>query len=356
MKALLILFLFAQAQLFLASMAFGYRCRQARFVMGTVARVEVWQRDEASCQIALETAFAQIKMVDQLMSNFKPDSDLARINQQGAISPVKVDPLTFKAIALSLDYSRLTHGAFDITVGPLVEAWGFYSGQPSFPSKAELRTRLALVGYEAIELDPKASTVFLAKRGMKLDLGGIAKGFALDQAAQALANLGVSTAMLDLGGNLYFLGEPVQGSLWKAALVDGRNLDLIRILLDIKGGAVASSAAYERFFEWEGKRYGHIIDPGQGRPAWGLLSATVIAPLATQADALSTALYVMGLDQGLRLLERLAEVEAILVTEDSTVRTSSGLECVTPEKAEGKLRCTISPKNSTYPGSGRAPN
>ncbi len=316
------------------------------FSMGTSFEIAVRLTagvDSAAAARAVEEAFGTIAHLDSLLSTYLPESDISHINGGAGGGHVGVDPLVVAVLDSSLYYWELTGGAFDVTVGPLLELWGFRGGEPKVPGSGELAAALDLVGSSGLDLDPEGSSARLRRRGQKVDLGGIGKGFALDEAARALRSGGVSHAVLNSGGNLLFMGEASEGEPWKAGIAHPRSPGEVIAAFEASEVAVSTSGDYERFFVSDGVRYPHILDPRTGRPAAELSSVTVIAPSATGADALSTALVVLGAAEGMDLVESLPGVEAAIVEAPGGasgvlhLSVSSGLAGRMEPKGEARL-------------------
>ncbi len=295
--------------------------------MGTRASVTVPGRDSGQIQQAEKCTKGVMNRLEAEMSVYRPDSALSRLNRLAGKEPSDMPPDTVRLLAIARDYGRLTGGAFDVTVGPLVQLWHFGKGRPpSVPSEEALAERRALVHYADIQLN--GQTAFLPRTGMSVDLGGIAKGYAVDVAWEECRKAGLRSFLIDLGGNIRVSGEASRGIDWK---VDVRNpFDTSTTLgrLDLGSGwAVASSGQYERFVEIEGRRYGHILDPRTGYPAAGLAGVTVIARDATTADALSTALFVLGPRDSVPVLRK-TKAEALFIPDKEPVElwVTPGLE------------------------------
>lgn len=284
--------------------------------MGTVARVVVVTPDEENAHHAIEQAFATIKHLESLMSDRDPNSQLSYVNQHAFAEPVRVDDAVFEVLIASLEYSRLSEGAFDITIGPLVQLWRTEQSSGIAPSAAAVARAKELVGWQNLILDPSQKTVRFAQEGMKLDLGAIAKGYAVDKALEDLWQLEMSGAMVDIGGNLRCYGKAPRGSRhWRIGLQDPRKDENTVLTLTMDDVAVATSGDYRRFALVDGKSFSHIINPSTAQSAQALSSVTIIAPTAMQADALSTAITVLEEQKGLQLVNAIKGVESILIKE-----------------------------------------
>jgi thiamine biosynthesis lipoprotein len=296
---------------------------RTEFALGTFCHITLFEQEQDK---VYNDVFARIREIENLMSVNISSSDVSRVNAAAGIEPVKVHEETFAVIKLALHYAKLSGGAFDPTVEPLVSLWGIGGGRPRVPFQAEIDETLPLVNWQYVRLDEETRSVFLARRGMALDLGGIAKGYAADEAAAVIRNSGVERAIINLGGNILTCGERKDGKPWRVG-VQNPNDDRNKYIgvLQVTEKSVVTSGVYERFFEKEGRRYHHIFSPSSGYPAdSGLLSVTITAPRSIDADALATAVFVLGYERGSALIESLAETEAVFIFSDLSVRKTSG--------------------------------
>jgi thiamine biosynthesis lipoprotein len=274
--------------------------------------------------------FAEMERLENLFSRNLDGSDICRINENAGKRPVRVDPQTLELIEEALHYAALSEGCFDITIGPLMDSWGFLDGRTSVPPDGLLRKNLSLVDYRLLDIDHDVGEVFLPLEGMVLDLGAIAKGYIVDRGIDVLKSEGIAHAFLNAGGDIKVTGGKPGGEPWNVGLLHPRasemegNGIMAGIMLD--SSAIVTSGDYERYFEEGGKRYHHLLDPSTGFPAGELLSVTVVAPEAVTADALSTAIFVLGPARGMELAERLPGVEVFLVLPEMKVSYTSGLE------------------------------
>lgn len=295
------------------------------FAMDTTMQITVYGEHEEE---AASAAVAEINRLEQLFSRTRDTSQIAQINAHaGDGTGVAVSGEVADLLTLAQDYTAQTGGAFDITVAPLMDAWGFTQDTCRVPTQAELDALLPLVDAQALEVDPQGGTARLTRSGMALDLGGIAKGYAAGQCVALLESYGVESALLQLGGNITAMGTRYDGRPWQVAVRDPRNTEDYLCVLSLQDVTASTSGGYERFFEWEGSTYHHILDPATGYPAQsGLLSVTVISRDATRNDALSTALFVMGEEAALELWRSDGAFEALLVCDDGRVLITQGLE------------------------------
>jgi len=255
------------------------------------------------------------------MSDYKDDSEISQVNRDGFKRAVKVSEPTYEVLQKAVEFSKLTGGAFDITVGPLVDLWRSAEEANSVPTDAELAEARSRVGYDKLILDGNEMTVRFAVEGMRLDLGGIAKGYAIDRAVEAMRKEGALGGMVDIGGDIQCFGAPPEGKdRWRIGLQDSRAVGgdteqgQILMVLELTDAAVATSGDYQRFVFIEGERYSHIIDTETGYGSDELTSVTIIGKSAIDADLLATAVSVMGVENGLALVEQREQAEAILVT------------------------------------------
>src|SRR5262245_31900914 len=310
--------------------------------MGTYVNVTLVTADSTAAAADAAAAHREIQLVDSLMSNWTTTSEVARINRIADSTTTPVQPLVGDVIARSLRLWRDSDHTFDITVEPLVRAWGFIGGPRRVPSEAEARAAWALVGAGDVAFDSAAGTIRFARRGMRIDLGGIAKGYAVDLAIRALRARGVANALVDASGNMMSLGHPPGSEHWRIGLRDPRDRVRWFARLWLDGDAISTSANYEQFVAKDGKRYGHILDPRTGQPASGLLAVTVVAADATTTDSWDTPLYVLGRDAAkAKALER-TDVAAVLVAPGAPAEGGPGRDTVWVESTL-KPRFTLEP-------------
>ena len=257
-----------------------------------------------------------------------PGSDISRINAAAGIEPVQAHEDTIKVIERAIYFAELSGGAFDPTVGPIVSLWGIGNENPRIPSHSEIEELLPLVNWRNIQLDLKTNSVFLKHQGMALDLGAIAKGYAADEAAAIIRNTKVKQAIIDLGGNIFLFGEKKDKSPWRVGIQNPlKERGTLAGIVQVREKTVVTSGVYERFFEEDGKRFHHIFSPSQGYPAdSGLLSVTLITDNSMQADALSTAVFVLGYERGRALLEFFPDTEAIFIFDDMSIRSTPSVD------------------------------
>lgn len=296
------------------------------FIMGSLMNISIYERDEKKVNSIVKMAFDEVKRLDRLMSNYKDDSELSRINREAAKGRTVCDGELLYIIGQSLYYSKITDGAFDITVYPTVNLWGFYGDNDGnivghIPDEKELQDLLPAVSYKNIAIDNidaangAHGTIFFKNSKTRIDLGAIGKGYAVDKVVEIFKREGIKSALVNFAGNIYAFGSPPGRKEWIIGLKDPTDTANIIGSFRIKDRAVATSGDYERFFVSGDKRYTHIIDPRNGRPVIGILSVTIISDTATMADALSTGVFVLGPSEGLKLIENIDGVEGIIIFE-----------------------------------------
>jgi FAD:protein FMN transferase len=281
--------------------------------MGTLFSIEAYGDNADALRRTLEDALDEVDRIDRLMSHYKPDSALSRLNRDAARGPVVVEPELFDLIAEAVRHSRDSDGAFDITVGPLMKAWGFFRGEGHIPSERKLAGARRRIGYQHLVLNPAERSVRFARKGMELDLGGIAKGHAVDRVVALLRERGVGVALVSAGGStIYGLGAPPEhDDGWPVQVQDPVHARRVALTVTLKDRALSVSGGSEKAFEAGGIRYSHIMDPRTGQPSRGVLGVAVLTSSGTQGDALDNALFVQGAAKGRTYVEALPGTEAI---------------------------------------------
>lgn len=281
----------------------------------------------------LDKAAKRIEEIENRMSVTIRDSDVSRINSNAGKQPVKVHDDTLAVIKKALEYAEKSNGAFDITIYPIVKLWGITSEHPHIPTETEIRDKLKFVDYRKIVLDEEKKTVYLKEPGMGIDLGAIAKGYAADEVVRILKEEGVVHALINMGGNVVAMGGKPNGQPWRIGIQDPRAEGARRhiAIIEVMDGSVVSSGDYERYivdvYKKTGKRYHHIFDPSTGYPAdSGLMATTVVATSSIDADALSTTVFIMGSEKGLKIIDELEGIEALAITLDKKIYVSKGLK------------------------------
>lgn len=294
--------------------------------MGSRFDITVVANDEAQGNASIAVAIAEITRIEKLISSWDPNSETSSINRNAGIKPVRVDTELFNLIERAIKISKLTDGAFDISYASMDRIWKFDGSMDVMPSEVEIMTSVAKVGFNNIVLDKNESTVFLKLEGMKIGFGGIGKGYAADKAKALLIAQGVPSGIINASGDMNTWGKQPNGSEWKVAITNPMNKNKVFALLPITDGAVVTSGNYEKFVNFNGKRYTHIIDPRSGYPSSGIISVTVFAPTAELADALATSVFVMGKEAGLDRINQLPKIECIIIDDRGVITKSKNIE------------------------------
>ncbi len=323
--ALLLIYLLCSAQV----QADWARAEAA--IMGTEIRAEVWHEDAALAQKGVVAVMDEMRRIDRLMSPYKPQSELSQINRYAADEPVVVSTELYALIKRSMEFSVLTGGAFDITFASVGHLYDYREHRK--PDQQQIEEKLSAINYRHVELNDKDRYVRFARRGVKIDLGGIAKGHAVDNALQILRDLGIEHALVTAGGDTGLLGDRL-GRPWMVGIKHPRKSGAMAAMLPLQDEALSTSGDYERFFEEDGVRYHHILNPSTGKSVGEVTSVSILGPDATTADALSTSVFVLGVEQGMALVNRLAGIEAIIVDKERRLFYSLGLEKPSRPSAE----------------------
>jgi FAD:protein FMN transferase len=292
--------------------------------MGTVIEITLIADDEEAANKASLQAFQEIKRIETLMSPWLDSSDVTRINRSAGKERVKVSPETFEVIQKAQEISELSEGGFDITIGPLTELWREARKKTIPPSIEEVKEKLGLVNFKNIGIDPEGK-VFLKKKDMAIDLGGIAKGYAVDRAFELLKSLGYKNLIVNAGGDLR-VGVLKNNQPWSIGIQNPRESQKILARISVSDMAVATSGDYERFFIHEGKRYHHIFNPRDGFPTEGCQSVTIVTKDCITADGLATAVFVLGSEKGYSLCQKLEGVDCLIVDKEGKIIFSPGLK------------------------------
>ncbi|MCX7780397.1 MAG: FAD:protein FMN transferase [Negativicutes bacterium] len=297
--------------------------KETQFLMDTVIDITAYGKGAES---AVKEAFREFKTVQELSDRFNPDSQVSRINRAAGQRSVKVDAALIELLLRAQGVAAKTGGKFDVTVGALTDLWGIGTKHEYIPGQQEIDKVLPLVDYRQLQLDVTGQTVFLPQSGMALDLGGIAKRFALDRAANRLKAKGIESALLNAGGDITVIGKKPDGSPWRIGVQHPRKPDalLAKLTLD-RWDTVETSGDYQRYFMKDGIRYAHILDPDTGRQPREIISVTLVSQ-GGGADIRSSAIFVLGVEKGLELLKRYPGTEAIIITADERIIITPGLQ------------------------------
>jgi thiamine biosynthesis lipoprotein len=291
-------------------------------IMGTRIAVQAWG-PRTRVLAAIDAVMADMHRTDELMSTYKPASQLSQVNAHAHERPVQVDPDIIDVVATAIEYSRLGGGAFDITYASVGYLYDYR--RQVHPSEAEIAARLPSVDYRQIVVDREASTIRFLRPGMRIDLGGIAKGWAVDRGVEILRRHGLAHGMVNAGGDTAFLGDR-RGKPWIVGVQDPRNPERVVVRIPLADEAISTSGDYERYFEQDGVRYHHILVPGTGKSPDTVHSVTLIGPNATRTDGLTKTVFILGVERGLEFVATLGDIEAVIVDAEGGVHRSAGLQ------------------------------
>ncbi len=272
------------------------RLEKSADAMGSTYTIALYGTDRVAMEAAADAAFDEVRRLDDLLSNYRPESEWSQVNQHAAERPVKVSPELFQLLSACSEYSRESEGAFDISVGPLMKVWGFYKGSGHLPHRPEVLAALTKVGYRHVHLDPAAQTVWFDRAGVELDPGGIGKGYAVDRMVSILRKNGVHTALVaGSGSSIYGMGAPPNEPRgWRVDIRDPKDSHKVSTEVFLKDTSMSTSGSYEKFFRAEGRIYAHIMDPRTGYPAQGSVSVSVVAPRTIDSEAWAKPYFVNG--------------------------------------------------------------
>ncbi len=294
-------------------------------LMGNSFDISVVADNEEIGYINIEEAVSEIKRIEKIISSWDEESEISQVNKYAGIRPVKVSVELFKLIDRANQISEITSGAFDITFAGMDDIWKFDGSMKYRPNQEQLRKSVAKVGYRKIVLNEEQHTVFLKLKGMKIGLGAIGKGYAADKAKALLVEKQVRGGVINAGGDLTTWGTKATGEKWLIGIANPHGKDKIFSWLPVLESSVATSESYDKYITFDGKKYSHILDPRTGNPTSGISSVSVFSKTAELSDALATAIFVLGVDSGMALINQLQGTEAIIVDSSNTMHKSSGI-------------------------------
>ncbi len=296
--------------------------KEEQAIMTTSVSVELWDEDAAHAQQCIAQVMAVMHHINDTMNPFNPATELSKLNREAAQYPVKVSHELFGVIKTSLYFSELSNGIFDVTFASIGYRYDYHKG--IHPSDAQIAQDLDKIDYRLLLLDEKAQTIRYGKAGVRVDLGGIAKGYAVDQGIDKLKACGIRMAMVSAGGDTRIIGDR-QGRPWMTAIRDPRNAKASAVLIPLSDTAISTSGDYERYFMEDGKRYHHILNPRTGKSADTCRSVSVIGPNATTTDGLTKTVFILGPKKGMAFIERIPGVDAIIIDNEGRLHYSKGL-------------------------------
>ena len=291
-------------------------------IMGTAIRAELWHEDPCKGEAALDAVMEEMRRIDRAMSPFKPESELSRLNREAAKAPVPVSREMFELVARSVEFSKLSEGAFDITFASVGYMFDYRNGTK--PTAEKIAAALPGIDYRHIRLDRSQCTIEFARSGVRIDLGGIAKGHAVDSCVALLKAHGVKQALVVAGGDSRVLGDR-RGRPWMIGVRDPRRKDSMVAMIPLVDAAISTSGDYERYFEADGVRYHHILDPRTGMSATGVRSVTIVGPDTTTTEGISKSVFIMGPERGIRFAESFPGIDAVIIDGDGGMHYTAGL-------------------------------
>ena len=295
-------------------------------LMGSRFDITIVADESAKAEAYIDTAVAEITRIENLISEWKPETQVSLVNQNAGIRPVKVDKELFDLTERALYFSKISNGAFDISFAAMDKIWKFDDSMTSMPTPEAVKKSVEKVGYKNIILDPQNSTIFLKLEGMKIGFGSIGKGYAADKTKDLMRSKGVEAGIINASGDMNSWGKQPDGSNWTVGITNPLMKEEIIAVFPLQESAVVTSGSYEKFVMFEGKRYSHIINPVTGYPATGLCSVTVLGPSAERANGFSTAIMVLGREVGLQLINQFPEFSCMIVNDKGKVFSSENMD------------------------------
>ncbi|MDQ8748966.1 FAD:protein FMN transferase [Elizabethkingia miricola] len=313
--------LFIRITLLLCTISISAQVQRSRLVtlMGSRFQITLVDKDSISAERNIDKAIAEITRIENLISEWRPETQISQVNQNAGIKPIKVDKEVFDLTKKGLYFSKLTDGAFDISIVAMDKIWKFDDSMNELPSEQAIKESVRNVGYQNIILDSTNSTIFLKNPGMKIGFGSIGKGYAADKTRDLMKSMGVKAGIIDASGDISTWGNQPDGKPWAIGINNPFNDHKMAAILYFKENAVTTSGSYEKYAEIHGKRYSHIMNPKTGYPSTGLTSVTITGPNATMANGFSTSVMVLGEKDGLKLLKPFPEYHYLLITDKGKI-------------------------------------
>ncbi|MDX8569087.1 FAD:protein FMN transferase [Elizabethkingia sp. HX XZB] len=313
--------LFIRITLLLCTISISAQVQRSRLVtlMGSRFQITLVDNDSISAERNIDKAIAEITRIENLISEWRPETQISQVNQNAGIKPIKVDKEVFDLTKKGLYFSKLTDGAFDISIVAMDKIWKFDDSMNELPSEQAIKESVRNVGYQNIILDSTNSTIFLKNPGMKIGFGSIGKGYTADKTRDLMKSMGVKAGIIDASGDISTWGNQPDGKPWAIGINNPFNDHKMAAILYFKENAVTTSGSYEKYAEIHGKRYSHIMNPKTGYPSTGLTSVTITGPNATMANGFSTSVMVLGEKDGLKLLKLFPEYHYLLITDKGKI-------------------------------------
>lgn len=312
---------FSYLFLILSSSSMFAQVERSRLVtlMGSKFEITLVDKDSLSAEKNIDKSINEIRRIENLISEWKPETQISEVNRNAGIKPVKVDSEVFTLTEKGIYFSKLTDGAFDISIVAMDKIWKFDDSMNELPSEESIKNSVKNVGYQNIILDKTNSTIFLKNKGMKIGFGSIGKGYAADKTRELMKGFGIKSGLINASGDISAWGTQSDGKPWAIGINNPFKDDKIAEVLYLKENAVTTSGSYEKYAEINGKRYSHIMNPKTGYPSTGLTSVTVVGPNATMANGFSTSIMVLGKKEGLKLIKKFPEYQYLLITDSGKI-------------------------------------
>ncbi|MGL2985995.1 FAD:protein FMN transferase [Flavobacterium sp. RSSA_27] len=307
--------------------AFGQVTHKRKlYMLGSPFEMTVVAKDTMQANVYIDMAVAEVKRIENLISDWIPTTQISQVSKNAGIQPVKVDKEVYDLVERAIKVSQLTSGAFDISYASMDKIWKFDGSMKAMPTPEAIKQSVARIGYKKIVLDAKAQTIYLKEKGMKLGLGGIGQGYIADKIKDLLLSKGCTSGIVNVSGDINAWGYQTTGKPWTVAIVNPMNKSKVFATFPLENSAVETSGSYEKYVVFDGKRYSHIIDPRTGYPAQGVVSVSVFAKQTEIADALATGIFVLGVDVGLDLVNQLKGIGCIIVDDKGEIHTSKNID------------------------------
>ncbi|GAB4044502.1 FAD:protein FMN transferase [Spirosoma litoris] len=294
-------------------------------LMGSRFDITIVATDSLTAEQNIDTVIAEVTRIENLISDWRANTQISQVNRNAGIAPVKVDAEVFALTERALHFSKITNGAFDISFAAMDRIWKFDGSMTKMPTPEAIRKSVEKIGYKYIVLDRQKSTIFLSRKGMKIGFGALGEGYAADRCREMMLARGIKAGIVNGSGDMSIWGKQPDGRDWSVGITNPLHKDTVFAIVPLRKSAVVTSGSYEKFVVFNGKRYAHIINPSTGYPATGLSSVTVFGPSAETANGFSTSLMVLGKKAGLQLIRKHPQYSYILITDDGEVVSSSDL-------------------------------
>jgi thiamine biosynthesis lipoprotein len=318
--------------LLLVLFAYSFCCsaqvlrKRTTLLMGSRWQITIVAKDSLAAEQNIDTCIAEVSRIENLISDWRPQTQVSQVNQNAGVGAIKVDREVFELTRRALSLSQLTGGAFDISFAALDKVWKFDGSMTVMPSTAQIKQSVAKVGYKNIILDRINSTIFLKLKGMKIGFGALGEGYAADRCRAMMLARGIKAGIVNGSGDMNTWGKQPDGSDWNIGITNPFKEDRLIAVVPVRQGAVVTSGSYEKFVVFNGKRYAHIINPATGYPATGLISVTIFGPSAERANGFSTSMMVLGKDKAMQFIKRVSGYRYIMITDEGRVYSSPSLK------------------------------